>query len=310
MMSALLRSLPVKQAQTRRRSQIHIQPILLPFAGDVARWGAARGPEAILSAGLAPALEGHGHVVAEPVSVTFPREKRTRDVVTNLGYLAARLSDAVASALDSGRFPLVLEGNCTGAVGPAGGVARARGAAGIVWYDAHGDLHTLATTSTGLLGGMPFAVCLGWEFDDWRERAGLRAPVRPEAAALIGASDLDPEEEAALAAHPIARLDAALIGADSAERTAALLEPRAGAAPGWYLHIDLDVAGPEEVPGVLTPAPHWPARADLFASIAAAARSVPLACLGLAGYDPGGDPSGRGARLAVEMAAAALGPAC
>ena len=288
---------------------MHIQPILLPFAGDVGRWGAAKGPEAILAAGLAPALAELGHAVAEPVSVSLPREKRTRDVVTNVGYLAARVSDAVAAALGAGRFPLVLEGNCTGAVGPAGGVARAKGAAGIVWYDAHGDLHTLATTSTGLLGGMPYAVCLGWEFDDWRERAGLREPVRASAAALIGASDLDPEEEAALAAHPIARLDAAALGADAAERTAALLGPRADAAPGWYLHIDLDVAGPEAVPGALTPAPHWPARADLLASIAAAARAVPLACLGLAAYDPGGDPSGRGARLAVDMAVAALGPA-
>jgi arginase len=286
---------------------MHIQPILLPFAGDVGRWGAAKGPEAILAAGLAPALAEAGHTVAEPLAIAFPREKRTRDVVTNVGFLAARVSDAVAAAVAAGRFPLVLEGNCTGAVGPAGGVARAKGAAGIVWYDAHGDLHTLATTSTGLLGGMPYAVCLGWEFDDWRERAGLREPVRPEAAALIGASDLDPEEEQALAAHPIARLDAAAIGADAAERTAALLSPRADAAPGWYLHIDLDVAGPEAVPGALTPAPHWPARADLIASIAAAAKAVPLACLGLAAYDPGGDPSGRGARLAVEMALAALG---
>ncbi|WP_291298061.1 arginase family protein [Elioraea sp.] len=284
-----------------------IQPILVPFAGDVGRWGPAKGPAAMLGAGLGLALAEAGHTLADAVTVDLPRGKRTRDTVTNIGWLAARTSDAVADAIAQGRFPLVLEGNCTGAVGPAGGVARAKGDVGIVWYDAHGDMHTLATTGTGLLGGMPFAVCLGWEFDDWRERAGLRIPVRPEAAALIGASDLDAEEEAALAAHPIARLDAAAMGEDAGERTAALLGPRAGAAPAWYMHIDLDVAGPEAVPGALTPAPLWPARADLIASIAAAASAVPLACLGLAAYDPGGDPSGRGARLAVDMAVAALG---
>jgi len=284
-----------------------IQPILVPYAGDVGRWGAARGPEAILAAGLVQELTEAGHGVAEPVSVALARGERTRDTVTNIGTLAARASDAVAAAIGQRRFPLVLEGNCTGAVGPAGGVARAKGAAGIVWYDAHGDMHTMATTSTGLLGGMPYAVCLGWEFDDWRERAGLATPVRPEAAALIGASDLDPEEEEALAAHPIARLDAAEMGEDAAARTMSLLAPRAGAAPGWYLHIDMDVAGPDAVPGALTPAPLWPARADLIASIAAAAKAVPVACLGLAAYDPGGDPSGRGARLAIEMAVTVLG---
>jgi hypothetical protein len=50
---------------------------------------------------------------------------------------------------------------------------------------------------------------LGWDLDDWRQAAGLREPVRPEAAALVGASDLDPAEIAALDHHPILRLDAA-----------------------------------------------------------------------------------------------------
>jgi arginase len=285
---------------------MQIVPILVPYAGDVARWGAARGPAAIMQAGLADALRQHGHVVAEPVEIVFPRQRRTRDPVTNLGVIASMVSDAVAAAIGQGTMPLVLEGNCTQAVGPAGGVARACGGAGIVWYDAHGDMHTLRTTSTGLLGGMPYAVCLGWEFPDWREAAGLVKPVSAEAAALFGASDLDVEEEAALDAHPIARLDAAAMGADAAARTTSLLAPRAAAAPGWYMHLDLDVAGPEELPGALTPAPHWPSRAALVASVAAAARAVPMRCLGIAAYDPSGDPERRGARLAADLAVAAL----
>ncbi len=286
---------------------MQIIPILVPYAGDVARWGAARGPAAIMQAGLAGTLRQHGHAVAEPVEIVFPRERRTRDQVTNLGVIASLVSDAVAAAIGAGKMPLVLEGNCTQAVGPAGGVARACGAAGIVWFDAHGDMHTLRTTSTGLLGGMPYAVCLGWDFPDWREAAGLAAPVRAEAAALIGASDLDPEEEAALNSHPIARLDAAAMGADAAARTTALLAPRAASAPGWYMHLDLDVAGPEEVPGPVTPAPHWPPREALVASVASAARAVALRCLGIAAYSPDGDPERRGARFAVELASAALG---
>ncbi len=283
-----------------------IHPILVPYAGDVARWGAAKGPAAMIRAGLAEALRAQGHDVADPVEIVFPRERRTRDPVTNLGVIAGMVSDAVAAAIGAGAMPLVLQGNCTQAVGPAGGVARACGDAGIVWFDAHGDMHTLATTSTGLLGGMPYAVALGWEFDDWREAAGLARPVAARAAALIGASDLDPEEDAALTAHAIARLDADAMGEDAGARTAALLAPRAAEAPGWYMHIDLDVAGPEAVPGQLTNAPHWPPAAALRASVAAAARAVPLRCLGIAAYDPAGDPEGRGARLSADLAVAAL----
>lgn len=283
-----------------------IQPILVPFANDVARWGAAKGPAAMMQAGLAAALEAAGHMVAVPLEASLAREARTRDPVTNLGIIAGWVSGQVAAAIAAGAMPLVLQGNCTQCVGPAGGVARACGSAGVAWFDAHGDIHTLRTTSTGLLGGMPFAVALGWEFDDWREAAGLVPAVRPEAAAVIGASDLDPEEEAALAAHPFARLDADAMGADAGARTTSLLAPRAGAAGGWYMHIDLDVAGPEAVPGQLTNAPHWPSPQALADSVAAAARAVPLKCLGIAAYDPAGDPERRGARLAVELAVGAL----
>lgn len=283
-----------------------IQPILVPFANDVARWGAANGPAAMLRAGMEDALRAAGHSLSAPVTASLARDRRTRDPVTNLGMIAAWVSDQVAAAIAAGAMPLVLQGNCTQSVGPAGGVARACGSAGIAWFDAHGDMHTLRTTSTGLLGGMPFAVALGWEFDDWREAAGLSAPVSPAAAALIGASDLDPEEDAALTAHAIARLDAAAMGADAGPRTEALLAPRAAAAKGWYMHIDLDVAGPDAVPGQLTNAPHWPSPAALADSVAAAARAVPLRCLGIAAYDPAGDPQGRGARLAVDLAVAAL----
>ena len=68
------------------------------------------------------------------------------------------------------------------------------------------------------------------------------------------------------------------------------------------------MAGPEAVPGQLTNAPHWPGAQALADSVAAAARAVPLKCLGIAAYDPAGDPEGRGARLAVELAVAALSP--
>jgi len=285
---------------------MNVSIICVPYQLDVARWGFALGPQAFLDAGLVARLEARGHHVSEPVWVDLPRDERTRDTVTNLGRLAACTSDAVAHALQQeAGFALVLEGDCTHAVGAIGGVARACGTPGVVWFDAHGDLHTYATTGTGFIGGMPYAVALGWDLDDWREAAGLDHPVRPEATALIGASDLDPEESAALDAHPIVRLDAAEINNDGGT-TSKLLAPRANEADAWYLHLDVDVAGPDEVPGAMTPAPHWPQHADLIESIRAAAQTVPLRAMSLAAYNPAGDPERRGARLGLDALDAVL----
>jgi arginase len=283
--------------------------VCVPFQTDMARWGMARGPQAILDAGLIARLRASGHTVTEPIWIEFPNSERTRDTVTNLGRIAARASVAVRSILArEGAFALVLEGNCTHALGPIGAVAGTGAVPGVIWFDAHGDMNTMATTTSGMWGGMPYAVALGWDLDDWREAAGLREPVRPEAAALVGASDLDPAEIAALERHPILRLDAdQMQAADVAPRWEVALAARANAADVWYLHLDLDVAGPDVVPSALTPAPRWPPRERLVETAAATARAAPCRVMGLAAYEPAGDPQRRGANFAIEMALAVTG---
>src|SRR5215470_6441461 len=233
-----------------RSNVMRIALVCVPYQMDVARWGYALGPQAFLNAGLTDGLRAQGHEVRVPIWIELPHERRTRDSVTNLGHIAASTSNAVREGLENGDFVLVLEGDCTHAVGPIGAVAQTCGSAGVVWFDAHGDLNTTATSGSGYIGGMPYAVALGWDLDDWRLLADLETPVRPEAAALLGTSDLDDPEIAALAHHPILHMPAEnLSQADAARRLGDALHTRAAEARGWYLHFDVDVAGPEEVPG-------------------------------------------------------------
>jgi arginase len=285
---------------------LYITTICIPYQIDVARWGCALGPQAFLNHGLLQQLQAKGHNISNPIWIELPKSERTRDSVTNLGRIAKRTSAAVSAALkQEGSFVLVLEGDCTHAVGPIGGLAQAKGSPGVVWFDAHGDLNTMETTTSGFLGGLPYAVALGWDLDDWRLAAGLEQPVRPEAAALIGASDLDPAEVEALQRNPILRLDALeMMKSGVAERVQTELRPRANEAQAWYMHIDLDVGGPEENPGNLTPAPHWPPRQHIIEAARAAAQTVPVKVASLAVYNPAGDVNGRGARFGLDMAMA------
>lgn len=288
--------------------ELDITLVCVPYQMDVGRWGYALGPQAFLDAGLVEALRARGHRVREPLVIELPREERTRDTVTNLGRIAARTSAAVAAGLrPENGFALVLEGDCTHAVGAIGGLARVDGPVGVVWFDAHGDLHTMATTGSGYVGGMPYATALGWDLDDWRLAAGLETPVQARAAALVGDSDLDPEELEALGRHPILRLPATAMAAPEAvTRLHDALRERATEAAAWYVHIDIDVAGPIEAPGGMTPAPHWPARDRLIASVAAASAAVPTRVIGLATYNPAGDPERRAARFGLDMLLSAL----
>lgn len=288
---------------------MNISIICVPYQVDVARWGCALGPQAFLNHGLIQQLEANGHTVAEPVWIELPKEERTRDSVTNLGRIARRTAAAVQAALSrDDSFVLALEGDCTHAVGAIGGLALAQGNPGVVWFDAHGDLNTMETTTSGFLGGLPYAVALGWDLDDWRLAAGLEQPVRPEAAALIGASDLDAAEVEALEHYPILRMDAPEIMQPGVEeRIQTALKARANEASAWYLHLDLDVAGPEECPGSFTPAPYWPPRERILEAVRATVQTLPVKVASLAVYNPAADIDGRGVRFGLDMAMAAVG---
>ena len=85
--------------------------------------------------------------------------------------------------------PVVLGGCCCAHVGAAAGLAERDGRIAVIWLDAHGDLNTPETSSSGNVWGMPFRMIL----DDGVAAIGD--------CALIGARNLDPPEQEFVARH-------------------------------------------------------------------------------------------------------------
>lgn len=73
-----------------------------------------------------------------------------------------RLSVHVAKNLQNGNFPIVLSGDHSSALGTISGVKAADPSQklGVVWIDAHGDLHSPFTSPTGNIHGMPLAAAI------------------------------------------------------------------------------------------------------------------------------------------------------
>jgi arginase/N-omega-hydroxy-L-arginine amidinohydrolase len=106
----------------------------------------------------------------------------------------------------------------------------------VVWFDAHGDFNTPASTPTGYLGGMVLsAVCGLWD-------SGIGAGLTPDRIILAGVRDLDPGESKLIAEHGVKAV-AAKDGMIDASR---LIEA-IGDAPVW-IHVDTDVADPLYLP--------------------------------------------------------------
>ncbi|CAA0154753.1 arginase [Tenacibaculum maritimum] len=73
-----------------------------------------------------------------------------------------RLSNHVKVNLQEGRFPVVISGDHSSALGTISGVKSAYPTkrVGVIWIDAHGDLHSPYTSPSGNIHGMPLAAAI------------------------------------------------------------------------------------------------------------------------------------------------------
>lgn len=123
------------------------------------------GPSAIRYAHLIERLSDMGYAVEDLGDIPVNREKLKNDEeLKNLNSVLSgneQLAQKVDSVIENERFPLVLGGDHSIAIGTLTGTAKHYKQLGVIWYDAHGDLNTLETSPSGNIHGMPLAVSLG-----------------------------------------------------------------------------------------------------------------------------------------------------
>jgi arginase len=137
-------------------------------------------------------IETENRAIYDPEE--YPYAKRAEA----LYRIFVRLSECVGSLLASpGSFPLVLAGGHGTAAGTIAGIKLAfpEKRLGVVWIDAHADVHSPWTTPSGNLHGMPVAMGLGED-----NLAHTRNAVSKETAAkwkqLVQVGGIQPKFEA------------------------------------------------------------------------------------------------------------------
>ncbi|MBX0329196.1 arginase family protein [Oscillochloris sp. ZM17-4] len=201
----------------------------------------------------------------------MPEARRLPDEPANLGLICAVIGDAVAAGRAAGRAVLVTGGDCSHAVGVFAGLQRAHGPTariGLIWLDAHGDFNTPNTTLSGMLGGMPVSVCAGLGQREWRERAGVAAPLPTDRILFVDVRNLyAPEEQLIRATEAtIAAAEPGRKGVDFGPAVADL----ADRCDLLYLHVDSDILDITLVPNHGTREPDGPGMAAVTAVIDAA----------------------------------------
>lgn len=217
----------------------------------------------------------------DPTSVTA--ELPPGDVWRRLAVLYEQVAGAVAGA----SVPVtVLSGDCATALGTVAGLQRAGISPGIVWLDAHGDVQAPETSSSGYLAGMTLRLLTGHRPELIAAALDLR-PVPERDIVLAGARDLDPPEEAYLAGADIATCAVAELGA-----------VRLPAGP-LYVHVDMDVVDPADLPGLRFPAPDGPPLAAVADAVRRLRETGRVAAVGLAcSWRPGEGGAAAAAQVA------------
>ncbi len=74
-----------------------------------------------------------------------------------------RVSNAVCENITNGFFPIVLSGDHSSALGTISGIkaANPNKTLGVIWIDAHADIHPPYTSPSGNIHGMPLAAAMG-----------------------------------------------------------------------------------------------------------------------------------------------------
>ncbi len=151
-------------------------------------------------------IEPENKLLFEPIS--SPYAKRINGVLT----MYERVNTAIADSIKNNFFPVVISGDHSNAGGVIAGIktAKPKSKLGVIWIDAHADLHTPYTTPSGNMHGMPLSAAIGEDnmeskvheldektkkqWDNLKQFGKISPKVLPEDVVFISLRDYEKEE--------------------------------------------------------------------------------------------------------------------
>jgi arginase len=228
--------------------------------------GASLGPGAIMTAarkknsyffGSYPIqhLENQNHAIDQPVDASFAKNIQAYSTVFNT------VSTAVKQSIELGNFPLILAGDHGSAAGTIAGIKASNSdkRLGVVWIDAHGDLHSPYTTPSGNMHGMPLNLTLG---DDnlacqrnqpdsttiqlWNAMKSQGEPrLLPSDLVFVAVRDTEPEEDSLIATKNIVNHTVASVRKNGMAATIDSIFKQLDPCDIIYVSFDVDSMDPE-----------------------------------------------------------------
>ena len=293
-------------------ADVKVDVIKNPYGGQRNVPELSTNPDYIHAAGLEQRIAGWGGELIRPIQDIRldPAQERQYGEWNRMAMANANFADKVREGLANAQVTVGLEANCNDLLGMLSGLKYdADGNArrvGLVFIDAHGDFNTPETTLSGMLGGMPVAVAAGHALHNLRRTAGLEEPLPIEHIVWGGVRDLDPLEAERFDEYGVQQFSVADMRALSAALQAQI-DALAARVDVIYVHIDMDVLDPAEVPGHDLAVDDGPTSEELAAAIGLWFQNPKTVALGIAStpaFDL--DPDGVSRQAALNLIEGAI----
>ena len=203
--------------------------------------------------------------------------KSTTPHARHIKTIAEVMHDAanlVCTTLQQETFPLVLAGDHSTAASTIAGIRRAhpQSRLGVIWIDAHADIHSPFTTPSGNMHGMPLAIAcrhdnLSEAINDpdpitrqlWTDLQDLHgqesAAIRFHDLIYVGVRDTEDAEDVTLANHTIPVISTAEVRNDGAIQAANRCLSHLADVDLIYVSFDVDAMDSTICKGTGTPVP-------------------------------------------------------
>jgi arginase len=197
-------------------------------------------------------IEVENNLLFEPIK--SPYAKRINGVLN----MYERISKSVSESMKNNFFPVLLSGDHSNAGGTIAGIkiAKPKSKLGVIWIDAHADLHTPYTTPTGNMHGMPLATAIAednaeskvHELDEktadmWNRLKSLgKIPqkVLPEDIVFISLRDYEKEERFLIEKHGMKVITTAEVRRSGAESVSRKVLRYLSDCTDIYVSFDVD----------------------------------------------------------------------
>ena len=280
------------------------------------------GPSALRIAGLHDALRRLGYEPHDRGDLDIPAPETEAPGEENARFLSciartcSTLAGEVKSVFEANALPLVLGGDHSIAIGTISGIANYLAPdadnqrppkLAVVWFDAHGDINTPATSSSGNIHGMPVSCLLGNGPVELTQ-IGFDGPKFPPSMfAQIGLRDIDNTEkrllrESGIHTYTMAEIDRRSMS-DVMDEAIAVTE----GADMLHVSFDIDAVDPRVAPGTGTPKLGGLTYREAHLAMEMLADTGRVTSVEMVEVNPTLDDQNKTAELAVGLLASVLG---